>query len=374
MLAIHLEFIEDSLWVGYDGRRNVSKEEKHMVAATEPPPEDRKEQAVKIPGWVKVTATVILVGVVAVIVFGYWTTPGWVGVSGKRFWDYLELLIVPVVIAGGVALINWMQSARQRQSEAKQKEHEQEMEELHRQHELEVERQRAMDAALETYIDKMETMLYERSILALSRSELEYRGVIHVIRARPLTLLERLDGMRKRAVMRFLSETLLILRLDEHYERPLLELRDANFSDAELTDMKLSDLNLSGARLTNAKLANTVLSGADLHAADLSGANLSGAQLGLSGAVLSVSGEEDAVPAEPKLADLRRVDLSYANLEGTAGWTVEQLARAKTLEGATMPDGQILKSADHPDGPTFEEWSKSKGRGEDGEVATETGE
>jgi hypothetical protein len=32
-----------------------------------------------------------------------------------------------------------------------------------------------------------------------------------------------------------------------------------------------------------------------------------------------------------------------------------------------MPDGQILKGADNPDGPTFEEWLKSKGSGEDGE-------
>ena len=32
-----------------------------------------------------------------------------------------------------------------------------------------------------------------------------------------------------------------------------------------------------------------------------------------------------------------------------------------------MPNGQILRSGDNPDGPTFEEWLKSKGREEDGE-------
>ena len=41
------------------------------------------------------------------------------------------------------------------------------------------------------------------------------------------------------------------------------------------------------------------------------------------------------------------------------------LELAKSLEGATMPDGQILKSDDNPDGPTFEDWIKSKGRGEE---------
>ncbi len=38
-----------------------------------------------------------------------------------------------------------------------------------------------------------------------------------------------------------------------------------------------------------------------------------------------------------------------------------QLEVARSLEGATMPDGQVLKSADNPDRPTLEEWLKSRG-------------
>jgi hypothetical protein len=42
------------------------------------------------------------------------------------------------------------------------------------------------------------------------------------------------------------------------------------------------------------------------------------------------------------------------------------LTAARYLEGATMPDGQTLKSDKMPHGPTFEEWLKHKeGRGED---------
>jgi hypothetical protein len=67
------------------------------------------------------------------------------------------------------------------------------------------------------------------------------------------------------------------------------------------------------------------------------------------------------------VVDLSGADLSGADLRGAKGWTAKQLSEARTLEGATMPDGQVLKSADNPDGPTFEEWRKSKGRGEDGE-------
>jgi len=59
-------------------------------------------------------------------------------------------------------------------------------------------------------------------------------------------------------------------------------------------------------------------------------------------------------------------DLSGAYLTGT-NLAPEQLAACKSLEGATMPDGQILKSDENPDGPTFEDWLKSKGHEEDGE-------
>jgi hypothetical protein len=40
----------------------------------------------------------------------------------------------------------------------------------------------------------------------------------------------------------------------------------------------------------------------------------------------------------------------------------EQLADLLSLRGATMPDGQILKSDDNPDGPTLEEWRKRRGK------------
>jgi hypothetical protein len=66
-------------------------------------------------------------------------------------------------------------------------------------------------------------------------------------------------------------------------------------------------------------------------------------------------------------ADLSEADLSGANLSGAQRWTDDQLKAAGSLEGATMPDGQMLKSLLEPDGPTFEDWLKSKGRGEDGE-------
>ena len=59
-------------------------------------------------------------------------------------------------------------------------------------------------------------------------------------------------------------------------------------------------------------------------------------------------------------------DLSGAYLTGTK-LAPEQLAACKSLEGATMPDGQTLRGDKTPNGPTFKDWLKSKGRVGDGE-------
>jgi hypothetical protein len=105
----------------------------------------------------------------------------------------------------------------------------------------------------------------------------------------------------------------VILRLDGAHNRSVTRfLRDSGLAD------------------------DLLLSGIDLH-----GANLNDADLGD--------------------ADLLDVDLSTAQV------TQEQLDQAESLKGATMPDGQMLKSDDNPDGPTFEEWLNSMGREEDEE-------
>jgi uncharacterized protein YjbI with pentapeptide repeats len=172
-------------------------------------------------------------------------------------------------------------------------------------------------------------------------------------------------------------------------------LSDANLSDANLSKASLSEANLGpiligtnliGANLGEAYLSYAELSYANLHGADLSAANLSSANLTWAGAVrtdlskanlkwanLRTANLEEADLSEADLseADLSGADLSKANLIGaylsganlsgaemseTVGLTDEQIAAAKSLEGATMPNGQ-----------KYEEWIKSTDRVEDGE-------
>src|SRR5215217_4067336 len=154
--SVHREFIAGA----YDGDWNVRNEERRMTIETEPSLlTEREEQTRRVPMWLVVLAVLALGGVVELIVYGYIERPGWIGVANKKFWHYLDLLIVPVVIAGGVAIFNWMQSERERKAEAKQQERERVAEVASRNRALEVENQRAQDEALQAYLDQMSTLL-----------------------------------------------------------------------------------------------------------------------------------------------------------------------------------------------------------------------
>jgi hypothetical protein len=71
-----------------------------VVAETDPAPAAAgpEKQARSVPLWLVVLAALALGGVVEVIIYGYLEKPGWIGVANKRFWDYLDLLIVPAAL------------------------------------------------------------------------------------------------------------------------------------------------------------------------------------------------------------------------------------------------------------------------------------
>lgn len=116
------------------------------------------------------------------------------------------------------------------------------------------------------------------------------------------------------------------------------ELRGANLFEANLCEANLNRANLREANLSGANLQRASLIWTNLHWANLRGATLRGARL--TGANLCAAYLGDA--------DLREAYLHRVNLEGV--YTVdedgnrhlvtnEELAVAKSLEGATMPDG-----------------------------------
>jgi uncharacterized protein YjbI with pentapeptide repeats len=154
---------------------------------------------------------------------------------------------------------------------------------------------------------------------------------------------------------------------------PGSDLRGANLHEANLHEANLSNANLQGASLGAAVLSAATLFWANLTRADLHGADLHGARLraaNLSGVVLSEAtlfwvnlARADLRGADLRGARLHEADLEGANLEWAnlewadlkgaslseanlewanlsgANVTDEQLAQAKSLKGATIPDG-----------------------------------
>jgi hypothetical protein len=109
------------------------------------------------------TAVALTAGI---LYYGYKAKPGWMGVANKELWDYLDLLIVPVALAIGVAWLNGAQRKRERAAEEEQQKRERDAEEAQqarervaeearRERELAIEEQRSQDAALQTYLDKL---------------------------------------------------------------------------------------------------------------------------------------------------------------------------------------------------------------------------
>jgi uncharacterized protein YjbI with pentapeptide repeats len=282
---------------------------------------------------------------------------------GVTLWDWAQLLIVPAAITSVGIWFNRQQRER----------------------ELEVAAQHAQDEALQAYLDQMSQLLLDKD-RPLRRSE-EDAEVRTLARARTLTVLRRLGSERKGSVLQFLYELGLVAK-----NNPVLALSRADLSEADLLMADLSKADLSGAFLSGAFLSGAFLSGADLRQAhlreamlflvDLSEADLFFADLreaDLSRADLSEADllRANLSEADLRRAELRRTDLREANLHGAnlreadlrrALVTDEPLAEAKSLKGATMPDGKTLKSDDKPHGLTFEEWLKEKwGRVQDGE-------
>ena len=221
--------------------------------------------------------------------------PKWTGFSGKTGWDWMQLLIIPVALAGLVFLFNLEQAQISDATSAKQHAFDQ---------------QAALDqqqeATLKSYLDDVSDLLLNHNL----RNSKPGDEVREVARERTLTALRRLGADRNKIVLQFLHDANLIGGRDT-----VIDLSYAELSSDDLSGVNLIGVILRGARLNGANLRDANLSQAFLNYAFMVDANLSGAKL--NGAILNSAVLKGAIV------------------------TREQLAQADELEGATMPDGTI---------------------------------
>jgi uncharacterized protein YjbI with pentapeptide repeats len=305
-----------------------------------------------------IISLVILLVLLVLIILGYTNNWPWTGLRGKTLYDWLQLLIIPAVLALGGYLFNYTTSRNEQKATQLRAQTEREAAEKQAQAELEAAEKRAQterdialdnqrEQALQTYIDSMSELLLEKK---LRESKLEDDEVRNIARVRTLTVLPRLDKDRKARVLQFLYESKLIDK-----DKKIIDLSKADLREANLFGAYLDAADLSKADLSGADLGAAILNAANLRIADLSSANLVGAVLNaanLSSANLSKANLRFASLKGAKLfgdgpiiggankseTDLSEADLSRAELTG-ANVTDKQLDKAKSLKGATMPDG-----------------------------------
>ncbi|WP_181357382.1 pentapeptide repeat-containing protein [Stenomitos frigidus] len=268
---------------------------------------------------------------------------------GKSIWDWMELLIVPLLLAsGGFAIKRFLEFQAKRHEkylnvkEEKRKQLIEEQEKARRRQEEEIALNRLHQEALKGYIEQIARLFLDMN--GLEEDKVKQRAII---RARTLVALQELDGFRKGLLIRFLKDSTIINEIDLSY---------SDLSGANLGLINLSGINLSGANLDGADLRRADLRRIDLHNANLCNANLSLANLhcanlryaNLCNADLSDSNLDGA---DLRLADLRQADLRDANLKNS-DLRVADLS-AGELESLNCAEALILSFLEGCDSSLF---------------------
>ena len=186
------------------------------------------------------TAVALLL-LIGAILFGYR--------YGITLWDWIKLLVVPAVIAGGGLWFNAQQRKRER----------------------EIASDRAQDEALQAYLDHMSQLVTDKERpLHKARPRDNWSSVA---RARTFTALGRLDSSRKRSVMQFLYESGLIYKEGLVYKDQIIVVDRWGFKKQIIPDkgglverqyniVSLEQADLRGADLSGAYLQQTTLNAA----------------------------------------------------------------------------------------------------------------
>jgi uncharacterized protein YjbI with pentapeptide repeats len=302
------------------------------------------------------------------------------GFEGKTFFDWLELLVIPLLLAIVAIWFNWNQKKTELVIAEKEREKDRYIADDHHKEE-----------ALQTYINLMGEMLHKEKLLETKDDP--FSSLRFVAQVQTVTTLRKLDPDRQNILFAFLFDSRLAYfllsdafmqkitvkadlsginlsganlfrsklnifgRSIDFFEASLVEsdlsysdlrhskldsanLRDANLYHTDLVECNFTNASLVGARLVGAFLKKSVFCKADLQLADLSNTDCLYADF--SSAILCRANMRGATLNGCNLigANLLLADLSGASLLD-AKVTEEQLSQTTSLKGATMPDGTV---------------------------------
>src|SRR5215211_6771281 len=234
------------------------------------------------------------------------------------FWEWVGVLIIPVVLSAGAALLTNAQTQR----------------------ELTSTHLRAQDEALQLYLDQVSNLLVDKEL----RGKPPGSDLYKLAQARTLAVLLKLDRSRKRQPLKLIAQLELISK-----DNPLLSLKNAGLDGADLHEVTLLDVSLKEADLRGADLTRAVLANASLAHANLlpfdrrNPAQLNAPHLLNGSDPNHIDGKRYLTPAKINDARLTLTSLNDAFLQG-ADLSGAFLYRAD-LTGANL-SGVSLREAD----------------------------
>ncbi len=221
----------------------------------------------------------------------------WSGFKGKTFWNWLELLFVPFLLALGGIWIDNRLDEREREI-AKDQVSSQKLLGYYREVKSSIKElnQEIIEIAESgSKIEGMRDIAKSKSISDLQvatnlvKDSNDISTILNDARLQVHTLLEELDRERKGKLVKYLYDLQLIQERCEvkqsgskyyHYcLEPVISLVGSNLSNTNFSNHNLSKVKFERANLRESNLTGANLFEANLEGADLSGANLDGANL-----------------------------------------------------------------------------------------------
>jgi uncharacterized protein YjbI with pentapeptide repeats len=268
------------------------------------------------------------------------TWPSWTGLDGKTAWDLANLVIVPVSLAVIALLFSDRQRLEDREIARAQREQDLRIAEEQRRTDYEIARFREREEALQAYLSTMTELILDH--------DLADAKVVAIAQARTISLLSRLDGNRRAAVLEFLASAGLIAA-----EKPTIRLSGADLSNMQAVRLSMTAVSLRGANLSNSKLAGSSIRSSDLRYADLSdvdladadlfGTDLCGANLtatDFSRAILLSADFSKGIPSRPSMSAAKgRADGRRAEEDWLSRLAQAKFDRAKYSYATKWPEG-----------------------------------
>lgn len=227
----------------------------------------------------------------------------------KTLWDWLDLIIAPLMLAlVGIGINSTIRK------------NEKDREEKRTQNEKRNAEDRIMEDVLQSFLDKIDDLLTNPKLYNAEDGTV----LRNIARTRTLTTLRRIDFRRKSILLHFLTESGLV---NKQHGFVIIDLSGANLENVEIHDANFEGAILNEANLQGAKLDHCNLNGAFLIDTNLQSSYLM--YCSLENAKLSA----DVPLARAQITNLRGANLNGASLANT------NMIDVRFDENTVLPDG-----------------------------------